>query len=98
VRADLALTTGVHSAEDALKGIMAGATVTMLAAELLTHGIGRLAEIRADMLRWMEEHEYASVAEMRGSLSQRSVAFPAAFERAQYMRALLDWPPASGYA
>jgi dihydroorotate dehydrogenase (fumarate) len=93
VRADLALTTGVHTAEDAVKGVLAGAQVTMLAAELLTNGIARLTDLRAGMLRWMDEHEYESVAQMRGSMSQRSIAFPAAFERAHYMRALNTWRP-----
>ncbi len=78
----------MHIAEDALKGLMAGATVTMMASELLQNGIPRLGEIRADMIRWMEEHEYESVTQMRGSMSQKSVAFPAAFERAQYMKAI----------
>ncbi len=91
IEVDLALTSGVHSAEDALKGLMAGATVTMMASELLQNGIPRLAEIRADMIRWMEEHEYVSVAQMRGSMSQKSVAFPAAFERAQYMKAITSY-------
>jgi dihydroorotate dehydrogenase (fumarate) len=88
LRADLALTGGVHSAEDALKGLMAGATVTMMASELLARGIDRLATIRADLVRWMEDHEYESVAQMRGSLSQRACPHPAAFERAHYVRAI----------
>lgn len=88
VRADLALTSGVHSAEDALKGIMVGAAVVMMASELLMNGIGRLGEIRTHMVQWMEKHEYESVKQMRGSMSQKSVASPAAFERAQYMRAV----------
>ena len=86
VAADLALTTGVHTTEDVLKGVMAGASVTMLASELLRNGIDRLREIRADMIRWLEAHEYESLAQMRGSLSQRSVKFPAAYERAQYVK------------
>ncbi len=93
VSADMALTGGVHSAEDALKGLMAGAAVTMMASELLVQGIERLAVIRAAMLRWMEEHEYTSVAQMRGSMSQRSVASPAAFERAHYIRAISTFEP-----
>jgi dihydroorotate dehydrogenase (fumarate) len=93
LQADLALTSGVHSAEDALKGLMAGATVTMLASALLRHGIEHLAQVRAGMLRWMEENEYESVEQMRGSMSQRSVAFPAAFERAQYVRTISQWAP-----
>jgi dihydroorotate dehydrogenase (fumarate) len=86
VAADLALTSGVHTAEDALKGVMAGASITMLASELLRHGVDRLSEIRADMIRWMEAHEYESLAHMRGSMSQKSVKFPAAYERAQYVK------------
>jgi dihydroorotate dehydrogenase (fumarate) len=93
IRADLALTSGVHTPEDAIKGVMAGASVTMIAAELLLNGIGRLSEIRSSMLSWMEEHEYESIEQMRGSMSQRSIAFPAAFERAHYMRALNTWRP-----
>jgi dihydroorotate dehydrogenase (fumarate) len=85
---DFALTSGVHAATDVLKAIMAGANVTMMASELLAHGIDRLAAIAAALCQWMEEHEYVSVASMRGSMSQRAVADPAAFERAQYMKAL----------
>ncbi len=88
---DFALTSGVHTAEDAIKGVMAGASITMMASELLQNGIGRLAAIKADMHRWLEEHEYESVTQMRGSMSQKSVAFPAAFERAHYMRALTGY-------
>jgi dihydroorotate dehydrogenase (fumarate) len=86
--ADLALTSGVHTAQDALKAMMAGASVAMLASELLANGIGRLGEILADMRAWMEEYAYESIAQMQGSMSQRAVAEPAAFERANYMRAL----------
>ncbi len=85
---DFALTSGVHSAQDVLKAIMAGANVTMMTSELLTHGIDRLTTIAADLRQWMEEHEYESVASMRGSMSQRAVADPAAFERANYMKVL----------
>jgi dihydroorotate dehydrogenase (fumarate) len=93
VRADLALTSGVHTAEDALKGLLAGATVTMMASALLRNGIDHLAVVRDGMLRWMEENEYESVEQMRGSMSQRSVPFPAAFERAQYVRTVSNWRP-----
>lgn len=85
---DFALTSGVHSAHDVLKAIMAGANVAMLASELLVHGIYRLNTLAADLSQWMEEHEYESVRLMRGSMSQRAVAEPAAFERAHYMKAL----------
>lgn len=88
VKADFALTTGVHSATDAIKGVMAGASAVMMASELLAHGPARLSEILADMERWMDEREYDSITQMRGSMSQRSVADPAAFERANYMKTL----------
>lgn len=88
VKADFALTTGVHSATDAIKGVMAGASAVMMASELLAHGPARLREILADMERWMDEREYDSITQMRGSMSQRSVADPAAFERANYMKTL----------
>jgi dihydroorotate dehydrogenase (fumarate) len=88
VNADLALSGGVHSAEDALKALMAGASVAMLTSALLAHGPGRLLHILSDMRAWMEEREYESVEQLRGSMSQRHVAEPAAYERAHYMRAL----------
>jgi dihydroorotate dehydrogenase (fumarate) len=88
IQADFALTSGVHTATDVLKAMMAGANVTMMASELLAHGIDRLTTIAADLRQWMEEHEYESVASMRGSMSQRAVADPAAFERANYLKAL----------
>ena len=86
IAADLAATGGVHTAQDALKLLMVGANVTMLASELLLHGVDRLRAIREDLVAWMEEREYESVAQMRGSMSQRRVPDPAAFERAHYLR------------
>ena len=88
VPVDLALTSGVHEAEDVIKAIMAGANVAMLTSELLTNGIGRLAQIRHDLEKWLELHEYVSVSQMKGSMSQQAVAEPAAFERANYMKTL----------
>ncbi|MGZ6320492.1 MAG: dihydroorotate dehydrogenase-like protein [Ktedonobacterales bacterium] len=88
VNADFALTTGVHSATDAVKAVMAGASVAMMASELIANGIGRMAEIRADLDHWLDEHEYESVTQMKGSMSQRGVAEPGAFERANYMKVL----------
>ncbi|MGL4651826.1 MAG: dihydroorotate dehydrogenase-like protein [Caldilineaceae bacterium] len=90
---DLALTSGVHSHEDVLKGLMAGATVTMMTSELLKHGSKRIGQIVTDLARWMEEHEYESVTQLRGSMSQRNVAQPAAFVRANYMKVLQSWRP-----
>jgi dihydroorotate dehydrogenase (fumarate) len=91
--ADLALTTGVHTANDALKGIAAGANVVMTTSELLMHGIGRIGEILSEMEAWLYDHEYTSVSELRGSLSQVNVAAPAAFERANYMQIVRSYQP-----
>ena len=88
VQADLALSTGVHTAEDALKGVLAGASVVMMASALMMHGLSRMTEIRKLMLQWMTAHEYESIAQMRGSVSQKSVAYPAAFERASYIKSV----------
>ncbi len=88
IRADLAVTGGVHTVYDVVKAIMAGAAVAMMASALLTYGIGYMRTVLADLTCWMEEHEYDSLRQMRGSLSQRRVAEPAAFERANYLRVL----------
>jgi dihydroorotate dehydrogenase (fumarate) len=88
IAADFALTSGVHTARDVLKAMMAGASVAMMASELLAHGLGRPLQILAEIQRWMEENEYESIAQMKGCMSQRAVAEPAAFERANYMKAL----------
>jgi dihydroorotate dehydrogenase (fumarate) len=88
ISADLALTGGVHTAVDVIKAMMAGANVVMMASELIAKGPQRIAHILADMRAWMEYHEYESVEQMRGSMSQEAVAEPAAFERANYMKAL----------
>lgn len=93
VPADLAITTGVHNHIDVLKGLMAGAKVTMMASALLRKGPGRIRKILKKMKQWMEEHEYESVALMQGSMSQQNVAEPAAFERANYMKILQSWRP-----
>jgi len=91
VKADLAVTGGVHSAEDVLKSVMAGAHVAMMTSALLQHGIDHVASVLAHLVRWMEKHEYESINQMRGSMSQRSVEDPAAFERGNYMRVLSSY-------
>jgi len=88
IQADLALTSGVHTAQDVLKAMMAGANVTMLTSALLMNGVKRIEQILTDMTSWMETYEYTSVRQMKGSMSQQAVAEPAAFERANYMKAL----------
>ncbi len=91
VRADLAVTGGVHGAEDVLKAMMAGAAVAMMTSALLANGLGRLSDVRDGLLAWMEEHEYESIQQMQGSMSHRSVADPTAFERANYLRVLRSY-------
>jgi len=93
VDADLALTTGVHTVDDVLKGLAAGAQVTMMASELLENGLGRVGEILADLAMWLVENEYESLDELRGSLSQINVAAPAAFERANYIQVVSSYGP-----
>ncbi|HVP21829.1 MAG TPA: dihydroorotate dehydrogenase-like protein [Anaerolineaceae bacterium] len=88
IDADIALTSGVHTGEDVIKASMAGANCTMIASELIAKGHGRIPEILGEMNQWMEEFEYDSINQMRGSMSQKSVPDPAAFERANYMKAL----------
>jgi len=93
IKASLAASSGVHSAEDAIKMVMVGADVTMMASSLLKHGPQHVTKVLEDMRQWMLEHEYVSLAQMRGSMSQKAVADPAAFERANYMKALQSFRP-----
>ena len=88
IRASLAATTGVYGHEDVIKLLMVGADVTMLCSALLRHGIGHLGHVEQGVRKWMEEHEYESVQQMQGSMSQLRCPDPGAFERAQYMRAV----------
>lgn len=88
VKANIAATTGIASAQDAIKMIMVGADVCQLCSVLLRKGVYELSVILRDMQAWMEEKEYDSVGLMRGSMSQRAIPDPAAFERANYMKAL----------
>ena len=91
VEADFALTSGIHSAEDILKAVMAGASVTMTASALLRNGPRYATDLLNGVQRWMEEHEYESIQQMKGSMSQRSVSDPSAFERANYITVLSSY-------
>ncbi len=91
VGADIAVTGGVHHAEDVLKSIMAGAHVAMMTSSLLQNGVAHLDTVRSGMVQWMEEHEYESIDQMRGSMSQQNVPDPAMYERANYMRVLSSY-------
>jgi dihydroorotate dehydrogenase (fumarate) len=91
VQTDYALTSGVHTTTDMLKAIMAGASVTMVTSEFLQNGIERAGEMLGGMLSWLEEHEYESVVQMRGSMSAQAVAQPNAFKRTNYMKVLSSY-------
>ena len=93
VDCDLAATTGIHSADDAMKAILAGATVTMMASALLRHGPSRLTEVRNGLERWLGDRGYESVAQARGSMSHQAVPDPSEYERAGYMQTLTSYAP-----
>ncbi len=93
VKCDFAVTGGVHTAEDVLKAMMAGANITMLTSALLAQGIPYLADILGALQAWMIEREYESITQMRGSMSQLSIAHPAAYERANYVQVLRAYEP-----
>ncbi|MGA2960800.1 MAG: dihydroorotate dehydrogenase-like protein [Candidatus Korobacteraceae bacterium] len=88
IKADMAITGGVHTAEDVLKSMAAGAKVAMMTSALLEQGIGYLKTLESGVREWLEVHEYNSIEQMQGSLSQKNVAHPAAFERANYVKVL----------
>lgn len=88
INMSLAATSGIHSVQDIVKMVMAGADVTMMCSALLKNGPGYLTKVLTDLDLWMLEHEYISIQQMKGSMSQKSVADPAAFERANYVKAL----------
>lgn len=87
----LAVSGGVHTAKDAIKATMAGASAIQMVSALLMHGPEHLNTVREDMIQWMEDHEYESLDQMRGSLSLLKCPNPQAFERANYMRVLAGW-------
>lgn len=91
LRASLAVTGGVHTHLDAIKSVMAGAHAVQIVSALLERGPQHLRTLRERMEAWMEEHEYESAAQMRGSMSLQHCPDPAAFERANYMRVLQSW-------
>jgi len=88
IKADIAATSGIYTAEDALKMIMAGARVTQVLSSLLMNGIPHITKILSGMTQWMEAHEYDSINTMCGSMSYKNIADPSQFERANYMKVL----------
>ena len=91
LQVSFAATSGIHNSEDVIKMLMVGADVTMLCSTLLKNGLGRMKQIEEELVKWMEDHEYTSVSQMKGSMSQKSCPHPSAFERANYMKALKSY-------
>lgn len=91
IKADLAGTRGIHTGKDAIKMLMVGAKVTMICSAILKNGIDHIKTIEEQMIKWLEEKEYESVRQMTGSMSQKKVRDQSAFERAQYMKALVNY-------
>ena len=91
IDADLALTSGIHSATDVLKAMMAGAKIAMTASAILRDGYDVVPTVLTDLQTWMESHDYESIKQMQGSMSQQSVAEPAAFERSNYIQILSNF-------
>jgi dihydroorotate dehydrogenase (fumarate) len=91
IRASLAATSGVYQAYDVIKMVMAGADVTMLCSTLMRYGIEHIQKIEMETAAWLEDHQYSSLAEIRGRMSQKNCPDPSAFERAQYVRGLSSY-------
>jgi dihydroorotate dehydrogenase (fumarate) len=93
IQGSLAATGGIHNAQDVVKMLMVGANVTMLCSVLLRHGIDHIRCLEKDLWEWMKTHEYESVRQMQGTMSQLNCPNPSTFERAQYMKALQTYQP-----
>lgn len=91
IKASIAATSGINSAEDVVKLILAGADVTMLASALYRSGINYIKDLEGGIIKWMEENEYESIEQMKGAMCQKNVANPAIFERSNYLRALTTY-------
>jgi len=96
VKLSLAVTGGFHQSADVIKALLAGADVVHLCSVLLAHGVGKLGEIRAELEQWLVEHEYESISQLKGSVSQQHAIDPSAYERANYVQVLDSYTPASG--
>ncbi len=91
IECDIAITGGVHTAEDVIKSMMVGGRVAMMTSALLRQGIDYASRLEEEIVEWMEEHEYESIQQMQGSMSAKRVANPSAFERANYMKVLSSY-------
>lgn len=96
VKLSLAVTGGFHNTDDVLKALLAGADVVHLCSVLLEQGVGRLSAIRDELAQWLDENEYESIAQLKGSVSQQHAIDPSAYERANYIHVLDSYTPASG--
>lgn len=96
VNMSLAVTGGFHQSTDVIKALLAGADVVHLCSVLLSHGISRLTDIRDELEHWLDVHEYASINQLKGSVSQQHAIDPSAYERANYVQVLDSYSPASG--
>lgn len=92
INASLAATSGIHRASDVVKMLLVGADVTQLCSALMRHGVKQIGVIERELTEWLEKHEYDSVSQLKGSLSQKNCDDPSAYERAQYMRAISSFP------
>jgi dihydroorotate dehydrogenase (fumarate) len=93
IAGDVAITGGVHTAEDVIKATMVGADIVQMVSALLEHGPLYIKRLRTDIANWLEAHEYTSLAQMRGSMSLSRTPDPSAFERGNYMKILQAWEP-----
>jgi dihydroorotate dehydrogenase (fumarate) len=91
LKGDIAITGGVHSAEDVLKAIMAGGSVAMMVSALHIHGIEHIGRVLANLRYWLNKREYASLAETRGCLSRRSVPDTSPYDRGNYIKTLSSY-------
>ena len=88
IKANMAVTGGVHTVEDVAKSILAGANIAMMTSAVMKNGVGHITKIKNELAEWMDKHEFGSIADIQGKMSQQSVAEPAAFERANYMKVI----------
>jgi dihydroorotate dehydrogenase (fumarate) len=91
IQADMAITGGVHTAEDVIKATMAGARVSMMTSALLQNGIDYMRFVLSEVREWMEKHEYESIKQMQGSMSQQAVPHPSSYERGNYVKVLSSY-------
>ncbi|OAB63542.1 dihydroorotate dehydrogenase [Leptolyngbya valderiana BDU 20041] len=93
IQADLAATSGIQRGTDVIKMMMAGAKITQICSVLLRHGIEYIRTLEREIQHWMDEHEYESIQQMQGSMSQMYCPDKSAYERAQYMKAVTSHEP-----